>query len=211
MMPVAALGLATGAAARSLVEEALDAVGLDPGRTLGRRPRQLSAGQLQRVTLARALLVKPRLIVADEPVSMVDASLRASILGTIRRLHRERGISFLYITHDLATAFHVCERLLVMYRGCVVESGDVRTVIRDPRHPYTRSLVDAVPSPDPARPWGAAVRAPRPAGDLAAGPGCPYLVACDRAGPECVDERPALTVVQDGHEVACARAGVRAG
>ncbi|MER3417532.1 MAG: ABC transporter ATP-binding protein [Chloroflexota bacterium] len=138
---------------RRLVEEALTIVGLDPGRTLGRYPHQLSGGQRQRIMVARAFLVKPRLIVADEPVSMVDASLRASILESMLRLKDDYGISFLYITHDLSTAYHVSDEILVLYRGRVVERGPTRAVIDAPTHPYTRLLIDSIPVPDPDVRW----------------------------------------------------------
>ncbi|MGN6485596.1 MAG: ABC transporter ATP-binding protein, partial [Thermomicrobiales bacterium] len=142
------------AQAHAMMEEALVAVGLDPRVTLGRYPHQLSGGQRQRITVARALLLKPKVIIADEPVSMVDASLRASILGTLRDLHDSYGISFLYITHDLTTAYQVSDDILVLYKGNVVESGDVVPVIKDPQHPYTRLLVSSIPWPDPSMRWG---------------------------------------------------------
>jgi ABC-type oligopeptide transport system ATPase subunit len=142
------------AQAHSMMEEALVAVGLDPRVTLGRYPHQLSGGQRQRITVARALLLKPKVIIADEPVSMVDASLRASILGTLRDLHDSYGISFLYITHDLTTAYQVSDDILVLYKGNVVESGDVVPVIKDPQHPYTKLLVSSIPWPDPSMRWG---------------------------------------------------------
>src|SRR6059058_177217 len=126
------------------MENALRTVGLRPEETLGRYPHQLSGGQRQRVTVARALLLKPRVIVADEPVSMVDASLRATILESLRKLHADFGISFLYITHDLTTAYQVSENIVVLYRGTVAEAGEVGLVVRDPQHPYTRLLVGSI-------------------------------------------------------------------
>ena len=135
------------------IEEALHAVGLRPEETLGRYPHELSGGQRQRIMVTRALLVEPRVIVADEPVSMVDASLRATILETLFRIHRERGISLVYITHDLTTAYQLSHAILVMYQGAVVEVGDVEHVIKAPRHPYTQLLVSSIPLPDPKRRW----------------------------------------------------------
>jgi len=108
---------------RDKMEEALTAVGLRPEDILGRFPHQLSGGQRQRINVARALLLKPRLLVADEPVSMVDASLRATILETLRNLNRDHGVSIIYITHDLTTAFHVAKSIIVLYRGAVMEAG----------------------------------------------------------------------------------------
>ena len=104
--------------------------------------------------VARALLIRPRMIVADEPVSMVDASLRATILDSLRQLNREFGISLVYITHDLTTAYQISENIVVLYRGSVAEAGDVELVVKQPKHPYTQLLVSSVPQPDPRQPWG---------------------------------------------------------
>ena len=139
---------------RQRIEEGLQTVGLRPEETLGRYPHQLSGGQRQRIMVARALLLDPRVIVADEPVSMVDASLRATILETLSGIHRERGISLVYITHDLTTAYQLSHTILVMYQGAVVEVGDVEQVIKAPKHPYTQLLVSSIPLPDAKRRWG---------------------------------------------------------
>ena len=140
--------------ARAIMMEALTAVGLRPGDVLGRFPHQLSGGQRQRINVARALLLRPKLLVADEPVSMVDASLRANILETLRGLQRNHGVSIIYITHDLTTAYHIAKSIIVLYRGSVMEAGDVDAVIKTPQHPYTRLLVDSIPWPDINRRWG---------------------------------------------------------
>src|SRR4029434_2473636 len=116
------------AAARALIAEVLQAVGLRPEETLGRFPHQLSGGQRQRIMVARALLLRPRLIIADEPVSMVDASLRATILESLLQLNREFGISLIYITHDLTTAYQVSKDIIVLYRGSVTEAGAIQLV-----------------------------------------------------------------------------------
>ena len=142
------------AEARKKMEEALTAVGLRPEDILGRFPHQLSGGQRQRINVARALLLKPRLLIADEPVSMVDASLRATILETLRNLQRDHGVSIIYITHDLTTAFHIAKSIIVLYRGSVMEAGDVDQVIKDPQHPYTQLLVDSIPWPNLDQKWG---------------------------------------------------------
>ena len=139
---------------RQRIEEALRMVGLQPEETLGRYPHQLSGGQRQRVMVARALVLEPKVILADEPVSMVDASLRATILSSIRDLNRELDISIVYITHDLTTAYQMCDNIVVMYRGAVVEAGSVDEVIKNPQHPYTQLLIDSVPQPDPKVSWG---------------------------------------------------------
>ncbi len=144
----------SGREARSKMEEALTSVGLRPEDVLGRFPHQLSGGQRQRINVARALLLKPRLLIADEPVSMVDASLRANILESLKKLNTEHGVTIIYITHDLTTAYHVADSITVLYRGDVVEKGDVETVIRNPQHSYTQLLVDSIPWPNLDQKWG---------------------------------------------------------
>jgi len=146
------------AQALSKMEEALNSVGLRPEDVLGRFPHQLSGGQRQRINVARALLLKPRLLIADEPVSMVDASLRANILESLRNLHRDHGVSIIYITHDLTTAYHVANNIIVLYKGDVVEQGDVESVIRNPQHRYTKLLVDSIPWPNLDQRWGHSIR-----------------------------------------------------
>ena len=153
--PVKRFGLAhSEAEAQRLVEDALSRVGLRPKDTLGRFPHELSGGQRQRIMVARAVLLRPRLIIADEPVSMVDASLRATILDELKTLNRELGISILYITHDLTTAFQICENIVILYQGTVAEAGSVERVIGAPKHPYTQLLVSSIPLPDLSRKWG---------------------------------------------------------
>ncbi len=132
-------------AARALAADALVAVGLSPDRVAGKYIQQFSGGELQRLSIARALIPRPRLIVADEPVSMVDASLRTNIVNLFLALKRERQVSFLYITHDLSTAYYVADQVAIMHEGRIVESGAPETVLRDPAHEYTRALLDAVP------------------------------------------------------------------
>jgi oligopeptide/dipeptide ABC transporter ATP-binding protein len=202
--PVARFGLAASRAqGRALIEDALRAVGLRPEETLGRFPHQLSGGQRQRVMVARALLVRPRVILADEPVSMVDASLRATILGALARMTRERDISVVYITHDLATAYQISENIVVLYRGAVVEAGDVELVVRQPQHPYTQLLVGSIPLPRAERTWapdgGPAPTSPLPAG----GPGCPFADRCPAAMPACRRSAPPLFQTARHRVVAC--------
>jgi peptide/nickel transport system ATP-binding protein len=147
--------LATSAdEAREQVRDALRSVGLDPDRTLGRYAHELSGGQAQRLMIARVLLLKPSLIVADEPVSMVDASLRVAVLDALVELKEKLGVSILYITHDLATAYRVSDELFILHDGRIVERGSTRTVINSPIDPYTRLLIASVPEPDPDIRWG---------------------------------------------------------
>jgi ABC-type oligopeptide transport system ATPase subunit len=129
------------------VDEALRKVGLSLNEVRRRYPHELSGGQLQRVAIARALLSNPKLIVADEPVSMVDASLRMSIVNVFKALRDDLGISIIYVTHDLATAYYISDRIIIMQKGKVVESGEARTVLNAPQHPYTRQLRAAVLMP----------------------------------------------------------------
>ena len=155
LLPLMRFGLvATRDEAHARIRQCLEAVGLRPGDTLGRYPHQLSGGQRQRVMIARALSLRPRVIVADEPVSMVDASLRATILESLYRLKLEQKVSLLYVTHDLTTAYQIADRIVVMLGGEIVEQGDPERVIHAPEHAYTRALVAAVPPPDPTVAWG---------------------------------------------------------
>ncbi len=171
--------------ARERMEEALTAVGLRPDEILGRFPHQLSGGQRQRINVARALLLKPRLLVADEPVSMVDASLRANILETLRTLQRNYGVSIIYITHDLTTAYHITKSIVVLYRGAVMEAGDVDIVIKDPQHPYTRLLMDSIPWPDLNRRWGETEIKARESELSDNGAGCKFYARCPFAMDKC--------------------------
>ena len=189
--PVTKFGLAhSHKERRVLIEEALQAVGLRPEETLGRFPHQLSGGQRQRIMVARALLLRPKIIIADEPVSMVDASLRATILKSLSNLNLQFGISFIYITHDLTTAYQVSENIIVLYRGAVAEAGDVERVVQDPQHPYTQLLIGSIPLPDPHHPWAAA-KAPAGIGTPTA-ESCKFTDRCPYAMPMCVERQPAL-------------------
>jgi peptide/nickel transport system ATP-binding protein len=177
---------------RRLMEEAVSRVGLRPEETLGRYPHQLSGGQRQRITVARAILLQPRLIVADEPVSMVDASLRATILQTLRSLNEDLGISFVYITHDLTTAYQVSDNILVLYKGRLAEVGDVESVIKNPKHPYTQLLVGSIPLPDPNRRWGENVIAASTDESEASRQGCMFASRCPHVMDICRTSVPPL-------------------
>ena len=202
--PLRRFRMATSAAeARRLIGEALRAVGLQPDEILGRFPHQLSGGQRQRVMVARALLLQPKLIVADEPVSMVDASLRATILGSLRRLTDEHGISILYITHDLATAYQVSDAILVLYRAHLAEAGAVEQIVTTPRHPYTQLLVSAIPRAHAARDWLAQEEASPPHGLTSTAAGCCFADRCPAAIPACVAAPPGLYRTEPRRAVAC--------
>ncbi len=143
-------GLRGAAEIAHCADQALRKVGLSLAEIKGRFPHELSGGQLQRVAIARALIPSPALIVADEPVSMIDASLRVSIVNLFRTLRDELGVSIIYITHDLATAYYISDRIIIMSRGRVVEGGDARTILDNPQHPYSILLKSSVLSPDAA-------------------------------------------------------------
>ena len=152
--------VATKSDATNLIEESLGVVGLKGDEVLDKFPHQLSGGQRQRMMMARAYMIKPRIIVADEPVSMVDASLRAGIIDVMLKMRDEDGINFLYITHDLATAYQIGNQIYILYRGDVVQSGDTVDVIDNPKHPYVQLLVDSVPPPFYDENWSKPVQMP---------------------------------------------------
>ena len=176
--------------AKDKMVEALTAVGLRPGDVLGRFPHQLSGGQRQRINVARALMMRPKLLVADEPVSMVDASLRANILETLRGLQKNYGVSIIYITHDLTTAYHVTKSIVVLYRGAVMEAGDVDMVIKSPQHPYTRLLIDSIPWPDINKRWGETEIKAREMELTEQGTGCRFYSRCPFAMDKCRQDPP---------------------
>jgi peptide/nickel transport system ATP-binding protein len=202
--PVNKFALAKSKAdARGLIEEALRAVGLRPEEILGRFPHQLSGGQRQRVMVARALLLKPRLIVADEPVSMVDASLRATILASLRKLNEELRISIIYITHDLATAYQVSDNIVVLYRASVAEVGDVERVVKAPQHPYTQLLISSIPRVSTERDWIAEDPRLRQQAHTAAAVGCKFAPRCPVVMTTCTAARPALYRTEPRRAAAC--------
>jgi oligopeptide/dipeptide ABC transporter ATP-binding protein len=208
-VPINQFKLATSKTAKAdMVDEALLKVGLQPREILGRFPHQLSGGQRQRLVVARALLLKPELLIADEPVSMVDASLRASILETLRKLNNDLRITILYITHDLTTAYHISDAVIVLYRGSVVEAGDGDSVIKNPKHPYTQLLIDSIPWPDIEMQWGQqpiieptdeAMRRLIKGGSNC----CKYAPRCPFVKDICWNKRPPLYQIEPSRVSAC--------
>ena len=185
-------------------ERVVEAVGLVPAADiLGRYPYELSGGQRQRIGFAQALAYKPKLILADEPVSMLDISIRIGLLNVMARLRESEGVSFLYITHDIASARYVSDRLLVMYGGHVVESGPTEAVLSDPKHPYTSLLLSAVP--DPRAPLGVDSEAAKsePPAVIDPKPGCRFRARCPLAIDECASVTPRLRDLGPGHQAAC--------
>ena len=208
-LPVRKAGLASSRdEAVEIIERTLRQVGLNPRDTLGRYPHQLSGGQRQRVMVARALLLSPKLIVADEPVSMVDASLRATILENLRQLNTEFGISIIYITHDLTTAYEISEQIVVLYRGVVAEQGDVVPVVQEPKHPYTQLLIGSIPMPDPDQKWQQGLEVVAPASDASSETmsegfeGCQFADRCPHAMEVCTNSPP-LYQIGEQRVVSC--------
>jgi peptide/nickel transport system ATP-binding protein len=189
------------------VLDLLRLVGLTPPEAfLFRYPHELSGGQRQRIAIARALVMNPRFVVADEPTSMLDVSIRISIMELMTELGDELGVTYLYITHDLAVARYMCDRIAVMYLGKIVEVGPTEEILANPRHPYTRALLSAVPVPDPSfkrtpvEIKGGISKAINPA------PECRFIERCPFAAQVCRENpHPAMTEVGEDHFVACYR------
>ena len=199
--PLSVHGVARGAAARAQAVALLDEVGL-PGAAAGRFPHEFSGGQRQRIGIARALALRPDLIVADEPVSALDVSVQAQVLLLLKELQARRNLAFVFVSHDLGVIRWFCSRVAVMYLGRIVEQGTAAQVFAAPRHPYTRMLRDASPVPDPAR-RGVM---PRVVGEIpsaaAPPPGCHFHPRCPRASDICRTHYPAWDEA-GGHGVAC--------
>lgn len=186
------------------VVDMMDRVGLTPAATIYRKyPHQVSGGQRQRIVLARALIMRPDLVVADEPIAMADVSVRVLLLELMNQLKQEFNLTYLFITHDLATARYICDRIAVMYLGRIVEMGPLAELYRHPRHPYTEALLAAVPVPDPrfrrttAMPRG---EIPNPINPPS---GCRFHPRCPIAEKGCSEEEPVLVQTGDEHLVAC--------
>jgi peptide/nickel transport system ATP-binding protein len=185
-------------------ERVFQAVGLHPpARFLNKYPHELSGGQRQRIGFAQALASAPELILADEPVSMLDVSVRIGILNLMAQLRRERGISILYITHDLASARYVADRLMVMYAGHVVESGPTEDILANPKHPYTQLLLSAVPDPRAPVTGMPAADVGEPPRVVDPGEGCRFRWRCPYAVEVCAQVTPRLRELRANHSAAC--------
>ena len=198
--PLAILGLSDRAARAERVAEALAEVGLSPA-DLAKYPHEFSGGQRQRIAIARALITRPALIVADEPVSALDVSVRAQVLNLMQDLQDRNGLTYLFISHDLGVVEYVCDEVAVMYLGRIVERGSTQAVFRRPAHPYARALLDAVPRPEPGR------RRRQLKGQIASATerptGCAFAPRCPLAQARCHAEAPALRALGEGRSAAC--------
>jgi oligopeptide/dipeptide ABC transporter ATP-binding protein len=197
-------GIGDAAWRRRKVLELLDKVGL-PASAAERYPFEFSGGQRQRIGIARAIALEPRLIICDEPVSALDVSIQSQVLNLLLDLQREMGLSYLFIAHNLAVVKHVSDRVAIMYLGRIVEFADADDVYRDPRHPYTRALISAIPEPNPQRVRERIVLSGDVPSPINPPSGCPFHTRCPHATERCRVEQPALREVpgRTGHTVAC--------
>jgi peptide/nickel transport system ATP-binding protein len=189
---------------REEAERVFEVVGLTPpADVLKRYPHELSGGQRQRVGFAQALAMRPKLIIADEPVSMLDVSIRIGLLNVMAKLRDEEGVSILYITHDLASARYVADRLVVMYAAQIAEAGPIEEVLANPRHPYTQLLLSAVPDPRAELAVGSEIGQGEPPKVIDPTPGCRFRWRCPLAIEICHTVTPKVEPIVPGHEVAC--------
>jgi peptide/nickel transport system ATP-binding protein len=190
-------------ARRKRVEEVLEAVGLDPATTLQRRPHEFSGGQCQRISIARALVLEPDLIVCDEPVSALDVSIQAQILNLLEDLKERFGLTMIFIAHDLGVVRNISDRVAVMYLGKLCEVAPSDQVHRSPLHPYTEALLGSIPIADPAAPRNDAELGGELPSPLNPPSGCRFRTRCPRAQERCALEEPRLRTLGPDHHVAC--------
>ena len=202
--PLRIWGRGTEAEQRALVDEVLDAVGLDPDVAGPKRPHEFSGGQCQRISIARALVLDPTLLICDEPVSALDVSVQAQILNLLEDMKARYGLTMVFIAHDLGVVRNISDRVAVMYLGKLCEVGPPDAVYLQPRHPYTAALLRSIPVPDPTvRPTASGlVRGDLPS-PIDPPSGCRFRTRCPRAEARCAAEEPTLRQMGDGHHVAC--------
>lgn len=189
-------------AATELINSKLESVGLSYDEVQGRYPSEFSGGQLQRISIARSLLIDPALLIADEPVSMVDASIRMSIVNLFKRLRDELNMGILYITHDLATAYYLSGQIAIMFRGNIMEMGQVQEVLMNPRHPYTQLLRESIPEADPDRKWQGRISISETEQEEYLREGCKFAGRCPQVMDICKNQVPE-TISVDGVHVKC--------
>lgn len=189
------------AEAREIIESTLSSVGLAFDRIEKKYPNQLSGGELQRVAIARALIPKPDIIVADEPVAMVDASLKMNIVNIFKDLRQKNGISFVYITHDLSTAYYISDYIATMFQGRIIEYGGASQVLEHPTHPYTRLLIDSIPNLDHRWDYTQSVLCIESSDRQSSG--CKFAFRCPKVQERCRKELPGNYLIEDGHQVTC--------
>jgi len=186
------------------VDEMLLTVGLDPKVARGRRPHQFSGGQCQRISIARAVITEPKLIICDEPVSALDVSVQAQILNLLEDMKARYGLTLVFIAHDLAVVKNISDRVTVMYLGRICEVGDPNVLYRQPAHPYTAALLSAIPVPDPSvRPQDRSILSGEIPSPVSPPSGCRFRTRCPRAEERCANEVPEVRDVGDGQFVAC--------
>jgi oligopeptide/dipeptide ABC transporter ATP-binding protein len=201
--PLIAYHAGDRAARKGRVEELLDLVGLDPARYAKRHPRELSGGQAQRVAIARAVALNPSLLICDEAVSSLDVLIQAQVLNLFEKLRAELGLSYLFIAHDLALVKQVSDRVAVMYLGRLCEVGPGESVYKHPLHPYTKALLDAIPSTEPGAARASATIKGEPPSPVSPPTGCRFRTRCPRAADICAAEEPTMRELGSGHTVAC--------
>ena len=202
--PLEIHGLATGVDKRNRVLEILEKVGLTPPeRFVDLYPHELSGGQRQRVAIARSIILRPEFIVADEPVSMLDVSIRTVLIDLMMELRKEFGLTYLFITHDLAVAKYISDRIAIMYLGKIVETGDKEEVFSNPLHPYTKALLSAVPVPDPERKRETVELKGEVPSAIQVPAGCRFHPRCPYAFAKCSEVEPQLIEIEENHCAAC--------
>jgi peptide/nickel transport system ATP-binding protein len=189
-----------------MVSEVLDKVGLTPPEQfIDLYPLNLSGGQRQRVALARSIILKPEFMVADEPVSMIDVSLRTTIIDLMLGFRKELGLTYLFVTHDLAVAKYISDRIAIMYLGKIVEMGDKKEIFSNPMHPYTQALLFAIPIPDPERKRKAVELKGEVPSAINVPSGCRFRTRCPKAEKNCMETEPEMIAISPDHFVACYR------